>query len=143
MQLPSANYSSIRGSKPVVVLSSKTNRKCNLLFSEIVFALRKKFLLINTEYFVANFKDGGDTITQQNHIGHGTDEKTTYITVETREGKLQQLKINLDDENFSTSTSILEYLVEKGEINPKSLSVSQELGKHRKSFNAISKQDAV
>ena len=142
MQLPSVNYSSVRGSKSVVVLSSKTNRKCNLLFSEIVFVLRKIFF-INTEYFVANFKDGGDTITQQNHIGHGTDEKTTYITVETREGKLQQLKINLDDENFSTSTSILEYLVEKGEINPKSLSVSQELGKHRKSFNAISKQDAV
>lgn len=142
MQLPSVNYSSVRGSKSVVVLSSKTNRKCNLLFSEIVFVLRKNFF-INTEYFVANFKDGGDTITQQNHIGHGTDEKTTYITVETREGKLQQLKINLDDENFSTSTSILEYLVEKGEINPKSLSVSQELGKHRKSFNAISKQDAV
>ena len=142
MQLPSVNYSSVRGSKSVVVLSSKKNRKCNLLFSEIVFVLRKNFF-INTEYFVANFKDGGDTITQQNHIGHGTDEKTTYITVETREGKLQQLKINLDDENFSTSTSILEYLVEKGEINPKSLSVSQELGKHRKSFNAISKQDAV
>ena len=142
MQLPSVNYSSVRGSKSVVVLCSKTNRKCNLLFSEIVFVLRKIFF-INTEYFVANFKDGGDTITQQNHIGHGTDEKTTYITVETREGKLQQLKINLDDENFSTSTSILEYLVEKGEINPKSLSVSQELGKHRKSFNAISKQDAV
>ena len=142
MQLPSVNYSSVRGSKSVVVLRSKTNRKCNLLFSEIGFVLRKNFF-INTEYFVANFKDGGDTITQQNHIGHGTDEKTTYITVETREGKLQQLKINLDDENFSTSTSILEYLVEKGEINPKSLSVSQELGKHRKSFNAISKQDAV
>ena len=142
MQLPSVNYSSVRGSKSVVVLSAKTNRKCKLLFSEIVFVLRKNFF-INTEYFVANFKDGGDTITQQNHIGHGTDEKTTYITVETREGKLQQLKINLDDENFSTSTSILEYLVEKGEINPKSLSVSQELGKHRKSFNAISKQDAV
>ena len=142
MQLPSVNYSSVRGSKSVVVLSSKTNRKCNLLFSKIVFVLRKNFF-INTSYFVANFKDGGDTITQQNHIGHGTDEKTTYITVETREGKLQQLKINLDDENFSTSTSILEYLVEKGEINPKSLSVSQELGKHRKSFNAISKQDAV
>ena len=103
----------------------------------------ERFFFINTSYFVANFKDGGDTITQQNHIGHGTDEKTTYITVETREGKLQQLKINLDDENFSTSTSILEYLVEKGEINPKSLSVSQELGKHRKSFNAIIKQDAV
>ena len=142
MQLPSVNYSSVRGSKSVVVLSSKTNRKCNLLFSEILFVLRKIFF-INTQHFVANFKDGGDTITQQNHIGHGTDEKTTYITVETREGKLQQLKINLDDENFSTSTSILEYLVEKGEINPKSLSVSQELGKHRKSFNAISKQDAV
>ena len=115
----------------------------------VIFFLVKLYLslerifFINTEYFVANFKDGGDTITQQNHIGHGTDEKTTYITVETREGKLQQLKINLDDENFSTSTSILEYLVEKGEINPKSLSVSQELGKHRKSFNAISKQDAV
>ena len=104
----------------------------------VIFFLVKLYLslerifFINTEYFVANFKDGGDTITQQNHIGHGTDEKTTYITVETREGKLQQLKINLDDENFSTSTSILEYLVEKGEINPKSLSVSQELGKHRK-----------
>ena len=115
----------------------------------VIFFLVKLYLslerifFINTEYFVANFKDGGDTITQQNHIGHGTDEKTTYITVETREGKLQQLKINLDDENFSTSTSILEYLVEKGEINPKSLSVSQELGKHRKSFDAISKQDAV
>ena len=115
----------------------------------VIFFLVKLYLslerifFINIEYFVANFKDGGDTITQQNHIGHGTDEKTTYITVETREGKLQQLKINLDDENFSTSTSILEYLVEKGEINPKSLSVSQELGKHRKSFNAISKQDAV
>ena len=110
---------------------------------KLYLPLERSFFYINTEYFVANFKDGGDTITQQNHIGHGTDEKTTYITVETREGKLQQLKINLDDENFSTSTSILEYLVEKGEINPKSLSVSQELGKHRKSFNAISKQDAV
>ena len=62
----------------------------------------------------------------QNHVGQGLDDKTTYITVETREGKLEQLKVNIDDENFSTSTSILEYLVERGEINPKSLAVSQE-----------------
>ena len=48
--------------------------------------------------------------------------------METREGKLEQLKINLDDEDFQTSTSILEYLVERGEINPKSLAVSQGAG---------------
>ena len=48
--------------------------------------------------------------------------------METREGKLEQLKINLDDEDFQTSTSILEYLVERGEINPKSLAVSQGTG---------------
>ena len=61
---------------------------------------------------------------EHNHIGPEKDDKKTYVTVETREGKLEKLKINLDDENFGTSTSILEYLVEKGEINPNNLKVS-------------------
>jgi len=73
-------------------------------------------------------KGEGESPTQ-NHVGQGHDDKTTYITVETREGKLEQLKVNIDDENFSTSTSILEYLVERGEINPKSLAVSQQQGR--------------
>ena len=59
-----------------------------------------------------------------NHVVPKKDDKKTYITVETREGKLEKLKINLDDENFGTSTSILEYLVEQGEINPNNLKVS-------------------
>ena len=42
---------------------------------------------------------------------------------------MEQLKVNIDDENFSTSTSILEYLVKREEINPKSLAVSQEQGR--------------
>ena len=61
---------------------------------------------------------------EHNHVGPEKDDKKTYVTVETREGKLEKLKINLDDENFGTSTSILEYLVEKGEINPNNLKVS-------------------
>ena len=72
--------------------------------------------------------EGEGNASNHNHVGHGYDEKTTYITVETRDGKLEQLKINLDDEDFQTSTSILEYLVERGEINPKSLAVSQGTG---------------
>ena len=77
-------------------------------------------------------KEGGGNVSNPNHVGHGYDEKTTYITVETRDGKLEQLKINLEDEDFETSTSILEYLVERGEINPKSLAVSQGTGKSLK-----------
>ena len=73
-------------------------------------------------------KEGDGKVPNHNHVGHGYDDKTTYITVETRDGKLEQLKINLDDEDFETSTSILEYLVERGEINPKSLAVSQGTG---------------
>ena len=76
--------------------------------------------------------EGEGNASNHNHVGHGYDEKTTYITVETRDGKLEQLKINLDDEDFQTSTSILEYLVERGEINPKSLAVSQGTGNSSK-----------
>ena len=71
---------------------------------------------------------GGHSSQNHNHVGPVNDEKTTYITVETREGKLEQLKINLDDENFGTSTSILEYLVDQGEINPQNLSISHDAG---------------
>ena len=53
-------------------------------------------------------------------------EHTTYITVETKDGKLETLKINLDDDNFSASEALLEYLVKQGEINPNHLQLSEQ-----------------
>ena len=82
----------------------------------------------NRDFIFIFLKEGEGQASDHNHVGHGYDDKTTYITVETRDGRLEQLKINLDDEDFQTSTSILEYLVEQGEINPKSLAVSQGTG---------------
>ena len=82
----------------------------------------------NRDFIFIFLKEGEGQASDHNHVGHGYDDKTTYITVETRDGRLEQLKINLDDEDFQTSTSILEYLVERGEINPKSITVSQGTG---------------
>ena len=82
----------------------------------------------NSDFIFIFLKEGEGKVSNHNHVGHGYDDKTTYITVETRDGRLEQLKINLDDEDFQTSTSILEYLVERGEINPKSITVSQGTG---------------
>ena len=82
----------------------------------------------NRDFIFIFLKEDEGKVSNHNHVGHGYDDKTTYITVETRDGRLEQLKINLDDEDFQTSTSILEYLVERGEINPKSIAVSQGTG---------------
>lgn len=40
--------------------------------------------------------------------------KGTYITVETQDGTLQQLKVDLDESNFATSAPILKYLLSNG-----------------------------
>ena len=100
-----------------------------MLSNEVLIFFVKSFLHNYLCWLLLWLEGGGKRKEQPNHVVNGSDEKTTFITVETRDGKLEQLKINLDDENFSTSTSILEYLVEQGEINPKSLAVSQEAGK--------------
>lgn len=44
-------------------------------------------------------------------------QKTTYITVENNSGELEQLKVMVDETAFGTTTPILQYLTEHGEIN--------------------------
>lgn len=44
-------------------------------------------------------------------------QKTTYITVENNSGELEQLKVLVDETAFGTTTPILQYLTEHGEIN--------------------------
>ena len=44
-------------------------------------------------------------------------QKTTYITVENTSGELEQLKVMVDETTFGTSTPILQYLQEHGEIS--------------------------
>ena len=44
-------------------------------------------------------------------------QKTTYITVENNSGELEQLKVLVDETAFGTTTPILQYLTDHGEIN--------------------------
>jgi len=65
-----------------------------------------------------NSNSGDDTrYSTADQENTSVDDHFTYITVETQDGKLEQLKVSVDDSNFGTTDHIVKYLVENnGEI---------------------------
>ena len=58
-----------------------------------------------------------DIFLQGEHSTPVHPQKTTYITVENTSGELEQLKVMVDEMAFGTTTPILQYLQEHGEIS--------------------------
>ena len=63
--------------------------------------------------------DSTDQATKPATENEDPEESVTYITVETQDGQLEQLKVLVDDTNFGTSDPIVKSLVENGELQNK------------------------